>query len=90
MWDWCRSQDRQIRALSACWFNYRQQRLIVRQARPVDLPPTCEQLQPGSLSLVSKNKLLLHCGQGALELLRIQRPGKKSVTAAEMVAYLGR
>ena len=81
--------DRQIRALAACWFDYRQQRLIVRQALPVDLPPTCEPLQPGSLSLVSKNKLLLHCGQGALELLRIQRPGKKSVTAAEMVAYLG-
>ena len=80
--------DRQIRALAACWFDYRQQRLIVRQARPVDLPPTFEQLQPGSLSLVSKNRLLLHCGQGALELLRIQRPGKNPVNATEMIAYL--
>ena len=79
--------DRQIRALGACWLDYRSQRLRVHQARPAD-SPTTPKLAPGSLSTNAQRQLLLHCGQGCLELIALQRPGKGVVSAREMTDYL--
>ena len=79
--------DRQIRALGACWLDYRSQRLRVHQARRADIL-SAPKLAPGSLSTNAQRQLLLRCGRGCLELIALQRPGKGVVSAREMTDYL--
>ena len=79
--------DRQIRALGTSWLDYRSQRLRIHQARPADglaLPRSAV----GALSTNSERQLLLQCGQGCLELIALQRPGKGVVSGRDMASYL--
>ena len=79
--------DRQIRALGFAWLDYRSQRLRIHQARPsADL--AAPRLAAGTLSTNSERQLLLHCGQGCLELIKLQRPGKGIVSGRDMTSYL--
>jgi methionyl-tRNA formyltransferase len=53
------------------------ERLGVEEARVVDMD-----LQPGRLSTVD-GRLILGCGEGALELVRVKPPGKRAMRAAD-------
>ena len=79
--------DRQIRALGFAWLDHRSQRLRIHQARPFD-DLAAPRLAAGTLSTNSERQLLLHCGQGYLELIQLQRPGKGIVSGRDMASYL--
>jgi methionyl-tRNA formyltransferase len=69
--------DRQVRALSpapGAWCLARGERLLVLEAEPVDGPE-------GAPGEVIGLPLTVACGEGALALHRVQRAGRKAMTA---------
>jgi methionyl-tRNA formyltransferase len=81
--DWTRSAreiDCHIRGLSpwpGAWTEARGERLKILHAMPV--------LDRGSPGEVITDDLVIGCGEGALKLLKVQRPGKGVMDAREMV-----
>jgi methionyl-tRNA formyltransferase len=86
--DWnlpAESLDRQIRALSpwpGCYTSYRhpdskRERLKIREAKPVQL----QSGKPGEIIQVNRTGFIVGTGQGALEILKIQRSGGKVLSA---------
>jgi methionyl-tRNA formyltransferase len=73
--------ERIVRALSPAIGAYVEleggERLGVEAVRPVDASP-----EPGGLS-ATDGRLLLGCGEGALELVRVKPAGKRTMGAAE-------
>jgi len=72
--------DRQIRALSptpGAWCTARGERLLVLEAEPVEGPK-------GAPGEVVGLPLTVACGEGALALRRVQRAGRKAMSAAEL------
>ncbi len=72
--------DRQIRALSptpGAWCLARGERLLVLEAEPVEGPK-------GAPGEVVGLPLTVACGEGALALRRVQRAGRKAMSAAEL------
>ena len=76
--------DRKIRALTQenpCFINYKDKRLILLEAIPADT-----EIEPGRL-LILNNYLLLGCAKNSsLNILKIQLPGKKPITAKEFIS----
>ncbi len=85
--DWSRPAediDRQIRALSpwpGAFTLLEGERLKILSARPEE-HPDMRAMEAGT---VLADGLLIACGEGALRLLRVQRPGKRPMSAAEML-----
>ena len=79
--------DRKIRALTQenpCFINYKDKRLILLEAIPADT-----EIEPGKL-LILNNYLLLGCAKNScLNILKIQLPGKKPITAKEFISGYG-
>jgi methionyl-tRNA formyltransferase len=72
--------DRQVRALSpapGAWCRARGERLHVLEAEPVDAPAG----EPGEIVVLP---LTVACGTGALALRRVQRAGRKAISAEEL------
>lgn len=72
--------DRQVRALSpapGAWCRARGERLLVLEAEPVDAPAG----EPGEIVALP---LTVACGTGALALRRVQRAGRKAISAEEL------
>lgn len=82
--DWTKSADeigRKVRAfmpVPSTYFMYKEERIKVLAARP--LGDTTEELAG---VVISQIPLCVACGTGILELLRLQREGKKPVDAAD-------
>ncbi len=55
------------------------------QARPVPNDSHAHPAQPGEIVEVSKNRLLVACGQGALSIEAIQLPGKRRMAIADFL-----
>ncbi|HNP37838.1 MAG TPA: methionyl-tRNA formyltransferase [Woeseiaceae bacterium] len=76
---------RKVRAYNpvpGAWFMLGGERIKCWQARA--LTRHRDTLAPGALDL--SNGVVIGCGTGALELLQLQRPGKRPVSAAEFAA----
>lgn len=74
--------DRRIRALNpwpGTWVDFQDQALKILEAEPVK---NTTQAHPGTLI---DEHLTIACGEGALRLIRVQRPGKKPVSAQEFL-----
>ena len=76
--------DRKIRGLSQenpCFINYKDKRLILLEAMPLDTT-----IEPGNL-IIHDNYLLLGCAKNScLNILQIQLPGKNPITAKEFIS----
>lgn len=71
--------DRRIRAMSPWpggWTPWRDANLKILEARPTD-----DQGRPGTI--VSTRPLVIACGEGALQLERVQAPGKRPVSGVD-------
>jgi len=86
--DWKRPAidlERLVRAYNptpGAWFLLDDQRIKVWQAQciaAVDAPP-------GTVVAAKQDGIVVSCGDGALQLESLQRPGKRAVTAAEFAA----
>ena len=79
--------DRLVRAYNpvpGAWFMLDDERIkcwAARVASPVDA-------SPGSIVAASHDGITVACGQDALTLLTLQRPGKRPVSAAEFAAQI--
>jgi methionyl-tRNA formyltransferase len=72
--------DRRIRALApspGAWCTARGERLLVLEAEPVEAPAGA----PGEIVALP---LTVACGEGALALRRVQRAGRKAISAEEL------
>ena len=93
--DWqrpARQIERQVRAfnpLPGAWFMLGDERIKCWRARPiagVDAPP-------GTVVAAGQDGIVVSCGNGALSIESLQRPGKRAVTAgefADQVDIIGR
>ena len=73
--------ERKIRAFNpypGCWFEYAGERFKVLRAKPVSAAGKAGEILPGS-------GLRIACGEGALEVLEIQRQGKKAMPVADLL-----
>lgn len=78
--------DRKIRAFNPfpiCYTELRGERLKIHRGRPIELRPA-GQTQIGQLFL-SENRLCVLCGEGVLEILMLQLPGKKAMSAEAFI-----
>lgn len=72
--------DAQIRGLSpfpGAWFDIDGTRVKILRARPLDLS--------GRAGQVADAGAVIYCGQGALELIEVQRAGKAAMPATEFI-----
>lgn len=82
--DWTKSADeieRKIRAfipVPGTYFMYKDERIKVLSARV-----TGQSIEETPSTVISENPLCVACGTGVLELVRLQREGKKPVDAAD-------
>lgn len=83
--DWRRSArdiDRQVRAFNpvpGAWFMHGDERIKCWRAKPVagvDAPP-------GTVVTATQEGVVVACGDGALSIESLQRPGKRTITAGE-------
>ena len=75
---------RQVRALNpvpGAWFGFNNERVKCWQAIAIEIGVLEE--VPGTVIAASKTGIDVVCGDNALRLLEVQRPGRKRVTAAE-------
>lgn len=76
--------DRHIRGLSpfpGAWFEAGGTRIKVLAARPLEAS--------GPVASVADKGAVIYCGEGALELLRVQKAGKPAMTAEEFMRGRG-
>ena len=90
MLDWQRPADELARVVRAynpvpgAWFMLGDERVKCWQAAsiaPVDA-------SPGTVAAAGPDGIVVSCGEGALRLEALQRPGKRTVTAAEFAAQI--
>ena len=90
MLDWQRPADELARVVRAynpvpgAWFMLGDERVKCWQATsiaPVDA-------SPGTVAAAGPDGIVVSCGEGALRLEALQRPGKRTVTAAEFAAQI--
>lgn len=83
--DWqqpARDIERQVRAFNpvpGAWFMQGEERIKCWRARPIaglDAPP-------GTVVAAGQDGMVVSCGDGALSIESLQRPGKRAVTAGE-------
>ncbi|MDC0148252.1 methionyl-tRNA formyltransferase [Alphaproteobacteria bacterium] len=77
--------DAHIRGLSpfpGAWFEVDETRVKILQARPIDAASLETQ---GPAGQVAENGAVIYCGDGALELLQVQRAGKAAMPAVEFM-----
>jgi len=77
--------DRKVRAFNPFPMAYTfagEDRLRIHSAHPVT-GGTADTLVPGQVSTVNEQGVLVRCGQGSLQITRLQLPGKKPLSAAE-------
>ncbi|MDH3338612.1 MAG: methionyl-tRNA formyltransferase [Gammaproteobacteria bacterium] len=88
--DWRRRAvdlERQVRAYNpvpGAWFMLDDERIKCWKARrlaAVDVPP-------GTVVAVEQDGIVISCGEGALRLESLQRPGRRAITAAEFAAQI--
>ena len=85
--DWNQSAeylDRQIRAFTywpGTWSYFRGTKFAIVSAKRS--PLNLEKLTPGQIAV--DEKILVCCGQGALELIRVKAEGKKEMSAQEWI-----
>ncbi|MBP5857986.1 methionyl-tRNA formyltransferase [Marivibrio halodurans] len=83
--DWSHSArdiDRQLRALTpwpGCFFEYGGERLKLIDARPAEMPVAAGQGEHPAPGTILDADGTVACGNGALRLGRVQRPGRKPV-----------
>ena len=88
--DWrCSSKElhRLVRAYNpvpGAWFEFGGERIKCWEARRNDNLAG----NPGEVVCADRSGLLVACGEGALELLSVQRPGKRRVSGAELSGSL--
>lgn len=78
--DWRQAASRlaaQVRALDNVWFEHNGQRLRVQQAAVVE--------RSGQPGLILDNALTIACGQQALAVMRLQRPGGKVLPVSDFL-----
>lgn len=78
---------RRVRAYDpapGAWFLLDGERIKCRQAAPIG----GSAVPPGTVVAADAGGLVVSCGDGALELKSLQRPGRRPVTAAEFTAQL--
>lgn len=63
--------------------------LKVHATRVTDLSSATTNARPGTVVLVDKSRVVVACGERAVELTRVQVEGKKAITASEWVAGRG-
>jgi len=86
--DWDRAAidlERLVRAynpIPGAWFMLDDQRIKVWQARCI----AAVDASPGTVVAAEQDGIVVSCGDGALRLESLQRPGKRAVTAAEFAA----
>lgn len=76
--------DRHIRGLSpfpGAWFDVDGKRVKVLHAKPLG--------ENGPAGTVGDHPAVIYCGQGALQLMRVQKAGKPAVTAEEFIRGRG-
>ena len=87
--DWAASAeelDRRIRAFDPfpmCFSGLGEQRVKIWSARPAGTAPLAE--PPGTILRSDRDGILVNCGQGQLQLLRLQLPGGKPLTAEQVI-----
>ncbi|MDC0131691.1 methionyl-tRNA formyltransferase [Alphaproteobacteria bacterium] len=77
--------DAHIRGLSpfpGAWFEVDETRVKILQARPIDAASLETQ---GPAGQVAEKGAVIYCGDGALELLQVQRAGKAAMPAVEFM-----
>jgi methionyl-tRNA formyltransferase len=80
--------ERQVRALTpwpGCWFDIRGERIKVLAAEPAPEPapePVAAGQAPAAPGTVLDDRFTVACGQGAIRIARVQRPGKAPVDGA--------
>lgn len=85
--DWNRddfSIAAQVRALTpfpGAWFEYGNQRIKVHEVRPILIKPRSLDLPPPGA--VFSQDLIVRCGNGFVQLITLQRAGKRAMTAEE-------
>lgn len=75
---------RQVRALNpapGAWFGFNEERIKCWLAIPIEIGVLEE--VPGTVVAASKTGIDVVCGENALRLLELQRPGRNRITAAE-------
>jgi len=83
--DWRRSArdiDRQVRAFNpvpGAWFMHGDERIKCWRAKPV----AGVDATPGTVVAASQEGIVVACGDGALSIGSLQRPGKRIITAGE-------
>lgn len=76
--------DRHIRGLSpfpGAWFEVAGTRIKVLQARPIEAQ--------GPAGSVAESGAIIHCGDGALELMRVQKAGKPAMSGDDFMRGRG-
>ena len=63
--------------------------LKVHATRVTDVPSGAESTAPGTVVLADKSRVVVACGERAIELLRVQVEGKKAIGASDWVAGRG-
>ena len=63
--------------------------LKVHATRVTDLPAGAKSSAPGTVVLADKSRVVVACGERAVELLRVQVEGKKAIGACDWVARRG-
>ncbi len=85
--------DRKIRAFNPFPMAYcfaRDDRLRIYTARALDQSQTSTRpAAPGTIVSIRSSGICVQCGQGMLQITRLQLPGKKPVSAAEFINGFG-
>lgn len=63
--------------------------LKVHATHVTDLPSSAERAAPGTVVLADKSRVVVACAERAVELLRVQLEGKKTIGASDWVAGRG-
>ncbi|MEX2496162.1 MAG: methionyl-tRNA formyltransferase [Woeseia sp.] len=89
--DWRRSATQLLRCVRAydpepgAWFMLRGERMKCRAAQALD-PCRDAGTCPGSVLAANREGIDVACGEGVIRLLRLQRPGRKPVSAFEFAS----
>ncbi len=79
--------DRKVRAFNPfpiCYTTLKGERLRVHRARLLDTDQINSNSKPGVLAIVN-DRIMVQCGEGVLEILSLQLPGKKAMDTADFL-----
>lgn len=94
--DWSRTAaeiDRQVRAMQSWPMPYtflhtpdgKVQRLLVTKVSPEPVASGREGMRPGAVLSAQTERLIVQCGDGGVEILKVQPAGKREMQAAEFL-----